>query len=178
MKQSTTTKTPRNGTRETASTLKALRALQPKRVLTLTEAKAIAARQANRLRARHEGNHGYAFDETIISEQPRTRIDLDDRMTMAGSTHWTGGHWQILINARRTTAPTLHPGARVQAHHRPRHARRPRHRRTDLRLLRRLPADAETESHRRLDRPRGSSDRQGDGEALRRLVSGDAVPAA
>ena len=50
------------GHQATASTLQALRAMQPKRLLTWTEAKASAARQANRLRARHEGNHDLAFD--------------------------------------------------------------------------------------------------------------------
>lgn len=96
MKQSTNTKTPNT---ETASTLQALRALHPKRVLTWTEAKAIAARQANRLRARHEGNHDFAFDTQIIADQPRLLIGVDDQIGVAGSSHWTGSHWQILLNA-------------------------------------------------------------------------------
>lgn len=107
MNQSTTTKTPKNdrsrrrvvGTEQPASTLQALRALHPKRVLTWTEAKAIAARQANRLRARHEGNHEYAFDAQTIADQPRLLIDVDEQIGVAGSSHWTGSHWQILLNA-------------------------------------------------------------------------------
>jgi Zn-dependent peptidase ImmA (M78 family) len=87
------------GAKYAASTLQALRALHPKRVLTWTEAKAIAARQANRLRARHEGNHDFAFDAEIISGQPRLLIDVDDQIDVAGSSHWTGSHWKILLNA-------------------------------------------------------------------------------
>jgi len=102
MNQSTNTKTPqlrrRVVGRETASTLQALRALHPQRLLTWTEAKAIAARQANRLRARHEGNHDFAFDTQIIVDQPRLLIEVDDRIGAAGSSHWTGSHWQILLN--------------------------------------------------------------------------------
>jgi len=101
--QSTNTETQQTGRRvvgnETASTLQALRALHPKRVLTWTEAKAIAARQANRLRARHEGNHDFAFDTGIISGQPRLLVDVDDQISAAGSSHWTGSHWKILLNA-------------------------------------------------------------------------------
>ena len=96
MKQNTSTKTPNI---ETASTLQSLRALHPKRVLTWTEAKAIAARQANRLRARHEGNHDFVFDTQIIADQPRLLIGVDDQIGVAGSSHWTGSHWQILLNA-------------------------------------------------------------------------------
>ena len=73
--------------------------MQPKRLLTWTEAKASAARQANRLRARHEGNHDLAFDAQIIADQLRLLISTDDQMTMAGSSHWTGSHWQVLLNA-------------------------------------------------------------------------------
>ena len=87
------------GHQATASTLQALRAMQPKRLLTWTEAKASAARQANRLRARHEGNHDLAFDAQIIADQLRLLISTDDQMTMAGSSHWTGSHWQVLLNA-------------------------------------------------------------------------------
>ena len=79
--------------------LQALRALQPKRLLTWTESRAIAARQANRLRARHEGNHDFAFDTQIIADQPRLLIDVDRQIDVAGSSHWTGSHWQILLNA-------------------------------------------------------------------------------
>lgn len=102
--QSTNTQTQQSrrrvvGHQATASTLQALRAMQPKRLLTWTEAKASAARQANRLRARHEGNNDFAFDAQIIADQPRLLISTDDQMTMAGSSHWTGSHWQILLNA-------------------------------------------------------------------------------
>lgn len=79
--------------------LKALRALAPNRQLTWTEELAVVARQANRFRQRHQLTTTRIFDTDVIADQPRTHVEIDDQMPMAGSSHWTGSHWQILINA-------------------------------------------------------------------------------
>lgn len=81
------------------SDLQALRSLAPNRPLTWTEEQAVAARQANRLRQRHGLTNTPTFDDDIIVNQPRLRAETDLFMTMAGSSHWAGGHWKILVNA-------------------------------------------------------------------------------
>lgn len=107
MKQSTNTNTNQSNNSKSVervdaaapSMLQSLRALQPKRLLSWTEAKAIAARQANRFWIANNNSDAWAFDVYAIAEQPKIRVSLDDQMTMAGSSHWTGSHWQILLNA-------------------------------------------------------------------------------
>jgi Zn-dependent peptidase ImmA (M78 family) len=79
--------------------LQDLRALQPKRQLTWTEAKATSARQANRLAAKYQDKELWAFDVFVIGDQPRIQVSLDDHIRIAGSSHWTGSHWQIVLNA-------------------------------------------------------------------------------
>lgn len=89
-----TTTTPR-----TRSVLGQLRALSPTRNLTWGEAKAVAARQAHRFRILMDAQADYCFDTDLIAIQPRIRITTDSTIAAAGSSHWTGGHWQILLNA-------------------------------------------------------------------------------
>ncbi len=89
---------PKHHQLKNQSDLQALRTLAPNRQLTWTEETAVAARQANRLRQLHQQTRTLAFDIDIIATQPRLRIDADSYLSMAGSSHWTGSHWQILVN--------------------------------------------------------------------------------
>lgn len=83
-----------------SSDLQALRTLAPRRQMTWTEEQAVAARQANRLRQRHQLTNTRLFDDDVIVEQPRLRAETDMMMAAAGSSHWTGTTWLILVNGQ------------------------------------------------------------------------------
>ncbi|MEM9520403.1 MAG: ImmA/IrrE family metallo-endopeptidase [Actinomycetota bacterium] len=89
------------------SVLTQLRQLTPKkRVLTLAEARSIAERQANRLRALTGHDTEPMLPTEAITNLPRLRIFLATTMSHSGMSGWDDDSkvWQIVINGQ--DAPT------------------------------------------------------------------------
>jgi hypothetical protein len=86
----------------TKGLLAELRALRPPRRLTGHEARSVAERQAALLIKRTGSDFPVQLD--VLTAIPRLRVQLDGELPdrVAGSSHWTGTHWLINLNANHS----------------------------------------------------------------------------
>jgi Zn-dependent peptidase ImmA (M78 family) len=91
-------RTPTSNTTTPQSTLALLRALVPKRELTLGEALRIAELQANRL-LEHFAIRTDAVPDEIVTELPRIRVERERSLPVSGAAHWNGHYWIISLDA-------------------------------------------------------------------------------
>ena len=99
-----------------ATLLGELRALAPMRPSNYAEGLGIAEVQAQLL-LRCEEVVDAPVPDRIVSEFPKVRVTRETRIPVSGASHWAAGdvgdHRQC---GRGVGAPTLHDGARAQAH--------------------------------------------------------------
>lgn len=80
------------------SILQQLRALTPRRPLSSNEAQWVAERQAAMFRRATGFDQDPLLPRAVIEDQPKVTVVTDLSLPSSGTSHWTGGHWQITIN--------------------------------------------------------------------------------
>lgn len=83
-----------------SSALAQLRALVPRRRLLYSRALQIAEQQANLL-LRLAGAKEPPVSTSVISSLPRIEVKFDRGSPVAGSAHWDGHDWLLIVNARK-----------------------------------------------------------------------------
>lgn len=90
--------TSRTAPAQERNVLSILRAVAPRRRLSLREAELIAELQANRL-LELAGLDEPPVPNELITELPRIRVRTDPDLPASGTAHWSSGRWVISINA-------------------------------------------------------------------------------
>jgi hypothetical protein len=75
-----------------------VRDVMPLRPLDRAEAREVAERQASRFLTL-TGVSEPPFPESAIADLPRLRVNYRRGIPVSGATEWTGGSWQVTINA-------------------------------------------------------------------------------
>lgn len=84
-------------TGQTSSVLSSLRALSPRRVLSLKDAMQVAERQASKLLELSD-IETWPTPSPVVMDLPKIRVSHDPDLSGSGMSFWNGACWVILLN--------------------------------------------------------------------------------